>query len=76
MNYFMNGAVNEGPLPGASQVLDLSQLLCNKMCPMVAQGILVYVDADHVSYDWAIHVSGALGAILSPYLKELAPKRS
>jgi hypothetical protein len=71
LNYFMNIAINKSRLPGASQVLNLSQLLCNKKCPMIADGILVYIDNDHVSSDWAVHVSGALGEILDPYLKGL-----
>ena len=71
LDYFMNEVINKTRLPGNSQVLNLSQLLCNSRCPMIADGILIYIDNDHVSYDWAVHVSGALGEVLSPYLKGL-----
>jgi len=71
MNYYMSVVLNENTLLGKSRLLKLSQLLCNSKCPMIADGTLVYIDSDHVSYDWAIHVSSALGEILAPYLKGL-----
>jgi hypothetical protein len=70
-NYFMNEVINDSPLPGKSRLLNLSQLLCSAKCPMIVGGILVYIDGDHVSYEWAIHVSSALGEILAPDLKGL-----
>jgi hypothetical protein len=71
LDYFMNLVIDESHLPGSSQVLDLTQLLCSKKCPMIADGTLVYVDSDHVTYGWAVHVSGALGEILAPKLNGL-----
>jgi hypothetical protein len=67
----MNAVVNKSCLPGKSQVLNLGQLLGSSQCPMISDGILIYIDNDHVSYHWAVHVSGALGEVLSPYLKGL-----
>jgi hypothetical protein len=64
----MNEAINIGPLPAKSHLLNLSQLLCNVQCPMIANNILIYIDDEHVSYDWAVHVANALGEILAPYL--------
>jgi len=71
LDYFMNLVVNKSPLPGTSHVLNLTQLLCSEKCPMIADGTLIYVDSDYVSYGWAVHVSAALGDVLSPYLKGL-----
>jgi hypothetical protein len=71
LDYFMNAVINKSELPGKSRLLNLSQLLCTAKCPMIADGILIYIDNDHVSYDWAVHVSSALGEILTPYLKGL-----
>jgi hypothetical protein len=71
LDYFMNIVINETQLPGTSKLLNLTQLLCSGECPMLAKGILVYIDSDHVSYDWAVHVSGALGDVLAPELNGL-----
>lgn len=71
LNYYMNGVLDEGNLPGNSQLLDLNKLLCTSKCPMIAAGTLIYVDDDHVSYDWAVHASSALGELLAPFLKGL-----
>lgn len=68
IDYWMNEAINVGPLPRGSHLLDLSQLLCNVRCPMMASNILIYIDNEHVSYGWAVHVAPALGELLAPYL--------
>jgi hypothetical protein len=70
-NYFMDIAINKSPLPDKSHLLNLTQLLCNTKCPMIADGILIYIEPNHISYDWAVHVSSALGQILAPLLKGL-----
>jgi|GEM_PF-2664616 len=72
LNYFMNSVLNNSQLPGKSRLLKLNQLLCDAKCPMIVNGILVYIDGDHVSYDWAVHVSSALSEILAPDLKGLS----
>jgi hypothetical protein len=69
LNYFMNVVINQSQLPGSSRDLNLNELLCTSKCPMISDGILIYVDNDHVSYDWAVHVSKALGELLAPLVK-------
>jgi SGNH domain-containing protein len=69
LDYFMNIVINKSPPPSAAHVLNLDQLLCNEKCPMIADGILIYIDNDHVSYDWAVHVAKALGEVLAPLVK-------
>jgi hypothetical protein len=69
LNYFMNVVINQSRLPGSSRVLNLNELLCTTKCPMISDGILIYIDNDHVSYDWAVHVSKALGELLAPLVK-------
>jgi ribosomal protein L36 len=62
--------INENKLPG-SAVCSNSFNFCAIRNVRCFEGTPVYIDADHVSYDWPAHVIRALGEILEPYLKSL-----
>jgi hypothetical protein len=68
-DYYLSLVLSPTTIPSGTEMLPLNDLLCtSKICPMLVDSHLVYVDDDHVSFQWATFSATALGQLLRNYL--------